>query len=98
MPPPDEAEDGASPERQDETGADCDKGGAVVSGDTSNNKGGASVDAGGSGSVVASSGADRGGASPIAKVLPATGGVLPIAGAAGLLIVAAGLLVRNISR
>ena len=87
VPTPDE--DGASPERQDGTGAD-DKGTVVVSGDTSNDKGGGSVDASGS--------ADQGGASPMAKVLPATGGVLPIAGAAGLLIAAAGLLVRKISR
>ena len=97
VPTPDEAEDGASPERQDGTGAD-DKVGAVVSGDTSNDKGGGSVDAGGSGSGDASGGAGQGGASPMASVLPATGGVLPIAGAAGLLIAAAGLLVRKISR
>ena len=96
VPTPDE--DGDSPERQDGTGAD-DKGTVVVSGDTSNtDKGGGSVDAGGSGSVVASGGAGQSGASPMAKVLPATGGVLPIAGAAGLLIAAAGLLVRKISR
>ena len=79
----------------------------VVSGDTSNadkdgsgsdGMGGGSVDAGGSGSVVASDGAGQDSASPIASVLPATGGVLPIAGLAGLLIIAAGLLVRKISR
>ena len=87
VPTPDE--DGASPERQNGTGAD-DKVGAVVSGDTSNDKGG--------GSVVVSGGAVQGGASPMASVLPATGGVLPVAGAAGLLIAAAGLLVRKISR
>ena len=92
VPTPDE--DGASPERQDGTGAD-DKGGAVVSGDTSNDKGGGSMDAGGSGSVDASGGAVQGGASPMASVLPATGGVLPIAGLVGLVILAAGLLVRR---
>ena len=52
----------------------------------------------GSGSVDASEGAGQGGASPVASVLPATGGVLPIAGAAGLVILAAGLLFRRIPR
>ncbi|MDP9486201.1 MAG: LPXTG cell wall anchor domain-containing protein [Actinomycetota bacterium] len=42
--------------------------------------------------------AQEGGTSPIANVLPATGGILPLAGLAGLVIVAAGLLVRRISR
>ena len=96
VPTPDE--DGASPGRQDGTGADYDKGTVVVSGDISNDRGGGSLDAGGSGSVVASGGAGQGGASPVASVLPATGGALPIAGAAGLLIVAAGLPARRLLR
>ena len=81
-------------------------GGAVVSGDTSNaDKGGsgavdgnASVAVSGSGSVAASGSAGQGGASPVANVLPATGGVLPIAGLAGLALVAGGLLFRRITR
>ena len=81
----DEAEDGASPERQDGTGAN-DEGAAVISGDTSNDKGGApGVDS------------KRGGApkGTNAVLLPSTGGVLPIAGLAGLVIVGAGLVVRG---
>ena len=80
----DEAEEGTSPERQAEIGAD-DGGAAVISGDTSNDKGGASgVDA-------KRSGAPKG----TNAVLPSTGGVLPIAGLAGLVIVGAGLVVRS---
>ena len=85
-------------------------GNAVVSGGGNNaGKGGASsgVDVDGNGSMDASDGekaaeisasAPEGSASSAARVLPATGGVLPIAGLAGLLIVAAGLSVRRISR
>ena len=67
----------------------------------------ASGSADGNGSVVASGGAaakgdapsvTQGGASPVANVLPATGGVLPMAGLVGLAIVAAGFLVRRLSR
>ena len=81
-------------------GTDNGNGGAVVSGDTSNaNKGGSgSVGADGSGSVDASGGAGQGGASPIASVLPATGGSLPIAGAAGALLILGGLVARRIFR
>ena len=92
------------------SGTDDGNGSAVVSGGGNNaGKGGVAsgVDVDGSGSVDASDGekaaeisasAPEGGASPAAKVLPSTGGVLPIAGVAGLLIVAAGLLVRRIFR
>ena len=81
-------------------------GGSMVSGDTSNaDKGGsgavdgnASVTVSGSGSVAASGSAGQGGASPVANVLPATGGVLPIAGLAGLALVAGGLLFRRVTR
>ncbi|MDP9458494.1 MAG: YobA family protein [Actinomycetota bacterium] len=86
-------------------GVDADgngSGGPVVSGDTANaNKGGSgSVDTSGGGAAKdgTPSVAQEGGASPITSVLPATGGVLPAAGLVGLVIVAAGLLVRRISR
>ncbi len=64
------------------------------------------VDVDGNGSVDASdgekaaeiSGSANESSTSSAKVLPATGGVLPIAGLAGLVILASGLLVRRISR
>ncbi|MDP9480980.1 MAG: hypothetical protein M3R38_35835 [Actinomycetota bacterium] len=42
--------------------------------------------------------AGQGGASPVASVLPATGGILPVAAAAGALLILGGLLARRIFR
>ncbi len=67
-------------------------GGAVVSGDTNN------ANKSANGSVNASSGAGQGGASPVASVLPATGGILPVAAAAGALLILGGLVARRIFR
>ncbi|MDP9456926.1 MAG: YobA family protein [Actinomycetota bacterium] len=64
------------------------KGAPVVSGDGNDDKGGGSADD--------SEGADRG-SSPVAEVLPATGGVLPAA-ALGAMLIAGGLIARRIYR
>ena len=71
----------------------CDDG----TGDGSGNGNGGSGGTGDSGSVNTSGGAGQG-ASPIASVLPATGGILPVAGLAGLAMVASSLLVRRLIR
>ncbi len=76
--------------------------GPVVSGDTANaNKGGSgSVDTSGGGTAKdgTPSVAQEGGASPVASVLPATGGILPVAAAAGALLILGGLVARRIFR
>ena len=114
VPAPDKAEDGASPERRDGTGAAYDKGGAVVSGDTNNAPGGAVVsgdtndDKGGVPVVSGDtddvngggSGVESGSPTPGGKAqLPATGGLLPVAGVGGaLLLVGWGLFARRFAR
>jgi hypothetical protein len=66
--------------------------GGVVSADTSN------ANKGGNGSENASGDAGQDGDSPIASVLPATGGILPVAAAAGALFVVGDLITRRILR
>ncbi len=66
--------------------------GGVVSADTSN------ANKGGNGFVTASGDAGQDSDSPIASVLPATGGILPVAAAAGALFVVGDLITRRILR
>ena len=95
----DGAEDVASPEQ--EIGIDLNEDGAVDEADGRHAvqvSGSAEVaDSSGQGSLPAT-GSGGGVASSAAKVLPSTGGVLPVAGLAGLLTVAGGLLIRRIAR
>lgn len=93
----DEAEDAASPEQ--EIGIDVNEDGAVdeADGELAVQVSDSAEDAdSGQGSLPAA--VSEGVVYSAAKVLPSTGGVLPIAGLAGLLIVAGGLMVRRIAR